>query len=590
MKNNIKNKMNDEKLYVPLDKIADIFRKKGIKYPKGMWYKTLELIKTWSEYETEFIYSFLPSDFENLVTVENYKTPLEIRLRIRQLLIDYPNLKKRNDILRRTLENLQKNHQIPESHDSLDEEVHESRSQHSSETEKQVVNQTEPFGMMTAEVAFSLRKEYRGNATRKCASRYRIKAPRDFFDNDNLIFTLKDLNPYFGAKGKYSKEQMLAVILILVQEYGCSDPSEAYTFGSRELKELFSFFGCKSHAEERQAIITAAQETLSLLEENSELEQQIKNIRNESEKTKTKKKELGEIAIGKTALRGIVDISGAENTSVPLVQKSHALMKALFNSEFNLLQLKLIDCYLRRINTHQPETREVAFEKAELETLLGGKRVKADEIAKALSAFKEKIITVVKSKESGEIDEIPLFNRAEIGYFSGRLLIDLECSEAAIPYLYNLEENGYIKFSLMMSLSIPNIHTYLLYMYLLSNRYRGHWQVDLLALRSILGCETIYPQYFLFNEKVMKNAHAKITADCGLQYIYREVKRVDQTLIAFQIISTEDTPIPLPDNDGKSATETASIIHVEKLSNQNTLCSWEEDIPISEDLMSDMPF
>lgn len=252
-----------------------------------------------------------------------------------------------------------------------------------------------------------------------------------------------------------------------------------------------------------------------------------------------KNKELCEIVIGKTALRGIVDVPGAESTSIPLVQKSHGLTDALLNSGFNLLQLKLIDCYLRRINTHDPENREVVFEKAEFETLLGGKRIKTEEVVKALFDFKEKYISVVKSRETGETEEIMLFDRAEIGYFEGRLLIDLACSEAAIPYLFALEENGYIKYPLMTSLSIPNLHTYLLYMYLLTNRFRGHWQVDLLALRSILGCSATYPQYFLFNEKVLKTAHVKITADCDLRYEYRAVKKADRTLIAFQMVNEE---------------------------------------------------
>ena len=270
-----------------------------------------------------------------------------------------------------------------------------------------------------------------------------------------------------------------------------------------------------------------------------------------------KKNELNSIVVGNSALRGIVDIPGAEQTNIPLVQKSHQLLDALSRSGFSLLQYRLIDCYLHRINTHQPQYREVVFEKAELEQLLGGIRIKTDDIIAALDRLLEKVLHFVVNKETGEAADAILFERAEIGYFGERLLIVLSCSAETIPYIFHLEEVGYIKYPLLASLSLSNLHTYLLYMYLLENRFRGHWTVNILILRSILGCEHSYPKFFLFNEKILKAAHSQIDVISDLHYTYRAIKKVDQTLIAFQIVCGEDASTQLTD---KYESDSISVI------------------------------
>ena len=70
---------------------------------------------------------------------------------------------------------------------------------------------------------------------------------------------------------------------------------------------------------------------------------------------------------------GSGSLSG-ENT----VQMAKLLYKQLFATELNLSTLKLIDVYLSRINSHDPENKTVVFEKGELEALFGVKRIQRE--------------------------------------------------------------------------------------------------------------------------------------------------------------------------------------------------------------------
>ena len=62
----------------------------------------------------------------------------------------------------------------------------------------------------------------------------------------------------------------------------------------------------------------------------------------------------------------MINGSGKKQNNL-LVQKSHPLMKL---SELSLAEFKILDVYLSRINSRNPEDRTVCFEKGELEELL----------------------------------------------------------------------------------------------------------------------------------------------------------------------------------------------------------------------------
>ena len=70
-----------------------------------------------------------------------------------------------------------------------------------------------------------------------------------------------------------------------------------------------------------------------------------------------------------------------------LVQKSRPLF-GLWKSEYTLASFKIMDAYLARINSRKPDQRKVVFEKGEIESLLGVKRINKPDLKNRLKNLK----------------------------------------------------------------------------------------------------------------------------------------------------------------------------------------------------------
>ena len=60
-----------------------------------------------------------------------------------------------------------------------------------------------------------------------------------------------------------------------------------------------------------------------------------------------------------------------------LIQKSNPLL-SLSETGLTLAEFKILDAYLGRINSHDPEKRFIRFEKGEIERLLDVSQIKPD--------------------------------------------------------------------------------------------------------------------------------------------------------------------------------------------------------------------
>ena len=110
-----------------------------------------------------------------------------------------------------------------------------------------------------------------------------------------------------------------------------------------------------------------------------------------------KKKELPELVL----------INGLNDNNV--VQKSKPLF-SLWKSKLTLSEFKILDTYLSRINSNDPESRSVVFEKGELEKLLEVTKINRPELQKRLRHLQGTIVSVGEGKD---IDEITLFERSQ---------------------------------------------------------------------------------------------------------------------------------------------------------------------------------
>ena len=204
------------------------------------------------------------------------------------------------------------------------------------------------------------------------------------------------------------------------------------------------------------------------------------------------------------------------------VQKSIPLF-SLWRSDMSLAEFKILDTYLSRINSHDPEKRTVVFTKGELEQLLGVKKInKADLLSRLKGLYRgvdiednsKKIHTVGLFEEAyGEIDE------------NGLWTIQLTCTSKAMKYIFNVEKLGYLRYKLRCITSLTSRYTYVLFIYLEHNRWRKSWEIDLDELRQLLNCtEDYYKEFFRFNQKVLQRCQTELHEKTECRFDYEPVK------------------------------------------------------------------
>ena len=208
------------------------------------------------------------------------------------------------------------------------------------------------------------------------------------------------------------------------------------------------------------------------------------------------------------------------------VQKSIPLF-SLWRSDLTLAEFKILDTYLSRINSHEPEKRAVIFTKGELENLLGLTQIKPDVLDERLKHLMETTVSLAP-KGSKKVDRITLFERgqAEQDDF-GQWTAQLTCTPAAMKYIFNIEKLGYLRYKLRSITSLTSRYTYILFLYLEHNRIRKEWEVEVDTLRQILNCDQdeLYKEFKRFNERILKRCQKELLEKTECRFAYEPVKK-----------------------------------------------------------------
>ncbi len=209
------------------------------------------------------------------------------------------------------------------------------------------------------------------------------------------------------------------------------------------------------------------------------------------------------------------------------VQKSNP-MYGLWRSELSLAEFKILDTYLSRIDSHDPDHRTVHFEKGEIEQILGVKQLKADDLKKRLSHLGT-MVPVDDPIEDRKFRMISLFEEAVCEADSaGVWQVSLTCTPAARKYIFNIENLGYFRYKLRTVTRIRSRYSYILFMYLERNRHmHSVWTIDLDELKLLLKCESdhSYQQYKRFSEKILKRCHQELTENTECQFSYEPIRK-----------------------------------------------------------------
>lgn len=217
---------------------------------------------------------------------------------------------------------------------------------------------------------------------------------------------------------------------------------------------------------------------------------------------------------------------GGKNIDNASVHKSRPVMAL---ADYTLSELKILDLYLARIDSHKPEIRTVHFDKGELERCLNVGKINRKELDKRISRLFQKVSLPVMDVEN-ETDDIVLFERIKSKRDKNTELweVDLTCTESAMKYIFNIDNIGYLKYRLKNVRDLSSLYSYYLYLFLLDNRFRfspnSHDHLKIISvqeLKDILHCDAeAYSQYKRFNDLVLKRCQKEIEEKTDLRFTY----------------------------------------------------------------------
>ena len=208
------------------------------------------------------------------------------------------------------------------------------------------------------------------------------------------------------------------------------------------------------------------------------------------------------------------------------VQKSDPLM-LMRTVPFSLGELKVLDTYISRINAADDSRTTVIFTTEEYEELMGISKINADVLKKHAEGLLGKIVTLEMPNKS--FLKFVLFTAA---YYHlddyGVPIIELSCSPQAKDLFFCIGKYHYFKYALENVINLTHKASYLLYIHILHNRYRGEWELSLDELRdSVLDCKNqeSYQAFKEFKRVVLDPAVEEINNKTDCHFTYEAIKR-----------------------------------------------------------------
>lgn len=223
----------------------------------------------------------------------------------------------------------------------------------------------------------------------------------------------------------------------------------------------------------------------------------------------------------------VPDYKGTGKTSENMfVQKSNPLL-SLSESGLTLAEFKILDSYLGRINSHDPEKRFARYKKGEIEELLGITQIKPQDLEKRIKHLFQ-TVTIRDSNKNKGFTLISLFEKAECYRDEdGLWQIDLVASPSAMEYFFYPERIGYLRYGLRNVIKLTSRYSYILFLFLEQNRHMHlSWEVAIDDLKAILRCTAdTYKAYYRFNELVLKKCADELNEKTDCKFTYEPIRK-----------------------------------------------------------------
>lgn len=207
------------------------------------------------------------------------------------------------------------------------------------------------------------------------------------------------------------------------------------------------------------------------------------------------------------------------------IQKSRPL-QTLAETGLTLPEFKILDAYLARIDSHNVDKRTVKLEKGELERYLGLSRILKDDLNQRLRHLFQTVEIKDESKKKG-FTLINLFEKAEAEQDeNGLWQITLTCTQSAKEYIFNIDNIGYLRYRLKNVINLTSRYSYILFLYLVDNRFRKTWKIDLSELKTLMCCTAdTYSVFKRFNDLILKKCQKEINEKTDFKFDYKPVRK-----------------------------------------------------------------
>lgn len=281
------------------------------------------------------------------------------------------------------------------------------------------------------------------------------------------------------------------------------------------------------------------------------------------------------------------------------VQKSDPLV-LMRSVPFSLGELKVLDTYISRINAADDSRTTVIFTKEEYEELMGISKINAEVLKKHAEGLLGKIVTLEMPNKS--FLKFVLFTAAYYHLDNcGVPIIELSCSPQAKDLFFCIGKYHYFKYALENVINLTHKSSYLLFIYVLHNRYRGEWEIELNELRdTVLNCkgQVSYQEYKVFKRDVLVPAVKEVNKKTDCHFEFEAVKRgrwvvkikftyLAQDQIDGQLSFDESSNIPqLPEQNADDSEKWVQVYGSERLATLADGCRYEFDKPQMEQISS----
>lgn len=258
-----------------------------------------------------------------------------------------------------------------------------------------------------------------------------------------------------------------------------------------------------------------------------------------------------------------------------VIQKSTLLLDELKSSKLTMQELKCIEVYLSKINSHKPEQRKVTFEKDDIVRIFGDISVR--HLRKCLQdIIYLKVSDISENGDRRKDTNINLFDMTELEYTSDGEQVckfTLSCSDSAMRYVFNIEELRYLRYKLRNIVYLKSKYSYQLFLWLVNQKckYKNHPEL----LDAALGIEiqelseylnTPYDEYKSINRYVLKPCMKEINELTSLNFEYYPIKKNGATFkIMFDVTDWGDL-----DNISKETEQTVTNLIQQPLASDQT--------------------